>query len=226
MAVPSTGAPPRVWGRRGQGRLGRAGQQGQPHAGGDNASSAFTPSFSHGAPPRVWRRRAGRRGNRPRRRATPTRVGTTNLGIVVSATEAGHPHACGDDGVSGQPGAIRLGPPPRVWGRLVVPADAERHPRATPTRVGTTTGPDRARAPRTGHPHACGDDGRLGDLGRLGNGPPPRVWGRPFGPCFLNPVNPVNPVFFSSIVFCPLLFSPMTCRPPRGRGRRRSGRAR
>ncbi len=172
-----------------------------PHACGDDVLAGAVTDHAGGPPPRVWGRRRDRPARRDTSRATPTRVGTTALRRCSTTAATGHPHACGDDGVSGQPGAIRLGPPPRVWGRLVVPADAERHPRATPTRVGTTHLAPGDWEGDKGHPHACGDDHPCGEGLRIDDGPPPRVWGRPFGPCFLNPVNPVNPVFFSSLLF-------------------------
>src|SRR6266542_2149930 len=130
-----------------------------PHACGDDANNSPLACSSFGSPPRVWGRRLENRAASARRRFTPTRVGTTAFLRGGGPRRPVHPHACGDDRVELVYRAIRVGSPPRVWGRLIQQLSRLTRYRFTPTRVGTT-GCSTRREPSV-------------------NGSPPRVWGRP-----------------------------------------------
>ena len=74
-----------------------------------------------------------------RSRAIPTRVGSSLRSLVNSASEPGHPHACGEQRVARRPGALGFGPSPRVWGAASPPGAGHDHARAIPTRVGSSS---------------------------------------------------------------------------------------
>ena len=192
------GSPPRMWGRRlvelGGGELGRftpthVGTTGtasrfasflsvHPHARGDDAASARRRRVRDGSPPRTWGRRQEEAEVVFDFRFTPTHVGTTWLRSSSVPVKPVHPHARGDDSCRYCAPPMTLGSPPRTWGRLQGGADGGAADRFTPTDVETTAVRFRGRLPASVHPPARGDD-RRGDHGvGLGDGSPPRTWGR------------------------------------------------
>ena len=100
------------------------------------------------------------------------------MGRVITPPPV-HPHACGDDSLTGRVSSTPIGSPPRVWGRPAAQSSTGPGPRFTPTRVGTTNGCWPWCARETVHPHACGDDRPPGVRASIPFGSPPRVWGRP-----------------------------------------------
>ena len=192
------GSPPRVWGRQSGARPGGWSRRFtptcvgttasicvthrcatvHPHVCGDDQAPGVDIERVVGSPPRVWGRLTAQAEAINSKRFTPTCVGTTCA--VTSATSASqvHPHVCGDDYNSGIHEKGRSGSPPRVWGRPLVGRRFRGRCRFTPTCVGTTDQPRRARASSTVHPHVCGDDCNLNEWWRLSAGSPPRVWGR------------------------------------------------
>jgi len=70
------------------------------------------------------------------------------------------------------------GSPPRVWGQLVLPAQAFQFERFTPTRVGTMPTIGSRGGTTSVHPHACGDNVVVTDPDLDEIGSPPRVWGQ------------------------------------------------
>ena len=91
-----------------------------------------------GSPPRVWGKHLGeyRRGNG--KRFTPTRVGKTRAGVLISAVPPVHPHACGENCDEYCVSEDSCGSPPRVWGKRRGTAWLGKARRFTPTRVGKT----------------------------------------------------------------------------------------
>ena len=132
-----------------------------------------------GSPPRVWGKHLGeyRRGNG--KRFTPTRVGKTRAGVLISAVPPVHPHACGENGVARRGWARHGGSPPRVWGKRSSPIIPPASRRFTPTRVGKTSLTAPSAPTCTVHPHACGENQLLYAIWQESNGSPPRVWGKP-----------------------------------------------
>ena len=113
-------------------------------------------------------------------RSTPTRVGKTYAPYMIIQAPSG--------------------PPPRVWGKRIPARCLGQGVRSTPTRVGKTHQnidilffPRRSTPTRVGktptvahtscthtvHPHACGENCVGSRWAGWGNGPPPRVWGKP-----------------------------------------------
>ncbi len=89
-----------------------------------------------------------------------------------------HPHVRGDDLHALHLRIVRIGSPPRAWGRRALLARLFSVGRFTPTCVGTTT---RRRAEPRGtavHPHVRGDDSFSFAWFFSTFGSPPRAWGR------------------------------------------------
>ena len=115
-------------------------------------------------------------------RSTPTRVGKTRCAFWGRLEFQVHPHACGEN----DPGASitddNNGPPPRVWGKLLIWPNQHRLIRSTPTRVGKTGRSSRRQRNVQVHPHACGENAASLLADKYCRGPPPRVWGKPVIP--------------------------------------------
>src|SRR4051794_39933702 len=107
-----------------------------------------------GSPPRAWGRLGLVIPLLPQHRFTPTRVGTLSAADPPPAGPSVHPHARGDDAVTGQ--LIRRfdGSPPRAWGRWLPVGSRGGARRFTPTRVGTIGDPAWRRGLSPVHPHA------------------------------------------------------------------------
>ena len=73
---------------------------------------------------------------------------------------------------------VRIGLPPRMWGRPEFPELLRDVARFTPTDVGTTTFDNVENLPEAVYPHGCGDDFRIITFGKNNTGLPPRMWGR------------------------------------------------
>ncbi len=137
----SRGSPPRTWGRR------------RPQ------NSA--PEMPDGSPPRTWGRRVAAAGRVDRRRFTPTHVGKTSLPWSDPCAASVHPHARGEDALTGD-----------------IIAEVAVHPHAR--------GEDRMPVCRTSRRHGSpprtwGRRRRSALAAPLG-GSPPRTWGRPGHP--------------------------------------------
>ena len=89
---------------------------GHPHAGGDICQSAESVREFRGPSPRGWGHLFSLWRFLPRRRAIPTRVGTSPLVKIGWQTQAGHPHAGGDILRKETVNDLIGGPSPRGWG--------------------------------------------------------------------------------------------------------------
>ena len=163
------------------------------------AALRFTPTrvgttghrLGHRSPPRAW-------GHSPRLvtwRFTPTRVGTTRRArLQRSARYPVHPHARGDDCVQRCYAGLRVGSPPRAWGRRprhrALRERATVHPHARGDDCGT-----RARTlPRIGSPPRAWGRRRCGDVAMtVRHGSPPRAWGQRRSPASLGRDVTVHP---------------------------------
>ncbi len=135
------GSPPRVWGQRPIYPVG--------------------PQIGNGSPPRVW-------GQRPTHaiiiktlRGSPPRVwGQLTTCPEVRASDAVHPHGCGDN--------------------ILIAKKSARASRFTPTGVGTTTGRPVFEFPDGGSPpRVWGQRFKAAVITLKFSGSPPRVWGQP-----------------------------------------------
>ena len=129
-----------------------------PHACGENTYNWIRDCARGGPPPRVWGKRDYCLGVACWLRSTPTRVGKTIFIAVPYKHRSVHPHACGENGwqslfcagyavhphACGEnpqevgPLPVRIGPPPRVWGKRCCLICILGKNRSTPTRVGKT----------------------------------------------------------------------------------------
>ena len=192
-------------------------------------------SQGSGSPPRVWGQQHGAVKPRTGDRFTPTRVGTTDDHVAQFGHDAVHPHACGDNWLFDFESELFTGSPPRVWGQPDIGRLCRRVVRFTPTRVGTTRVRARARATRSVHPHACGDNTNLRPSGPAANGSPPRVWGQRGLVCLISlierftptrvgttpprcrrcPAHPVHPHACGDNVTAPITLAGRAGSPPR-----------
>ncbi len=69
-----------------------------------------------------------------------------------------------------------------MWGTLVQLFAQVLAARFTPTHVGNTRHLAGGGAPRTVHPHACGEHGAAVTMASIAAGSPPRMWGTPLRP--------------------------------------------
>ena len=136
-SFPTSGSPPRVWGRRrpvvivvsvmrftptcvGTTRTAHPCHHlaaVHPHVCGDDSRAASCDLMASGSPPRVWGRQTLLRHLAWTTRFTPTCVGTTLVRVPRMSRRTVHPHVCGDD-LGRRVAVIDVpGSPPRVWGR-------------------------------------------------------------------------------------------------------------
>ena len=180
IAPPTTepsGSPPRPWGRRGSHParardhrftptpVGTAGPSTgsatpsavHPHARGDGGSTSLRSAAGSGSPPRPWGRLQRRLSLPWLVRFTPTPVGTAAPTPRGVASPPVHPHARGDGGADLGSAIVRVGSPPRPWGRPGADVHLGLRDRFTPTPVGTARERDRLTHHLSVHPHARGD---------------------------------------------------------------------
>ena len=141
-----------------------------------------------GSPPRAWGQSRRRRPSRPRRRFTPTGVGTMRTGTCLTISRAVHPHGRGDNNAQKIDPLPTAGSPPRAWGQcLEIIRDAGLG-RFTPTGVGTITIRRDSYHSRSVHPHGRGDNRCSGLQVGSAHGSPPRAWGQ-CQKCVVHPVS-------------------------------------
>ena len=131
-----------------------------------------------GSPPRLWGQFIFSGLATFGMRFTPTPVGTMLFSFFFNEDETVHPHACGDNGAINALQPTSIGSPPRLWGQSVVRRIERTPDRFTPTPVGTMAVRARDIGASPVHPHACGDNGLLGDALWQATGSPPRLWGQ------------------------------------------------
>src|SRR5205085_1046028 len=110
-----------------------------PHTRGDIPLPLRRHQASAGSPPHAWGHPATVSGRGPRRRFTPTRVGTSGSPRHTTSAPSVHPHTRGDIMIRSHSEGLTAGSPPHAWGH---PADQRRIAaclRFTPTRVGTSS---------------------------------------------------------------------------------------
>ena len=149
-----------------------------PHVRGDDFRCHVLRNGICGSPPRAWGRLKPYNDAAGTGRFTPTCVGTTCLVPASPPRKSVHPHVRGDDWRRNRTAGMRIGSPPRAWGRLLCRSIAIERRRFTPTCVGTTDDTVIRHTPPTVHPHVRGDDISFVLLAALAAGSPPRVWGR------------------------------------------------
>jgi len=132
-----------------------------------------------GPSPRVWGKRPHAGARNLRVRTIPTRVGKTCLTLFMHQTNPDHPHACGENGTGYTSAPAVGGPSPRVWGKLICANARQGFFRTIPTRVGKTIERGHNHPTDPDHPHACGENSQCHYRQPSGDGPSPRVWGKP-----------------------------------------------
>ena len=120
----------------------------------------------------IWEQMKKKHGN------TPTHVGKT------LAQEDGfpwlwkHPHACGENILLGGEFPEYSETPPRMWGKLFLPAGKAMKNRNTPTHVGKTFFSHEPASLCRKHPHACGENSSSLRTQIFHRETPPRMWGK------------------------------------------------
>ena len=112
----------------------------------------------------------------------PTRVGTSDMGVISCRPSRDHPHACGDKSSRRYVCLCELGSSPRVWGQALHFCAYQNHFRIIPTRVGTSIEKCISYFSSQDHPHACGDKIKTGWGEGETRGSSPRVWGQASSP--------------------------------------------
>ena len=130
-----------------------------PRVCGEDACASVLRLKPCGPPPRM-RGRRHQTARLPRLiGTTPAHAGKTRFGPDMPPTAWDHPRACGEDFVGAMPGALRVGPPPRMRGRQRVDGACLVAIGTTPAHAGKTVARPRTLMGHRDHPRACGEDG-------------------------------------------------------------------
>ncbi len=149
-----------------------------PHVRGEDLKNAQEKLLGTGSPPRAWGRPEELRELPLCERFTPTCVGKTPRGGLRFSRGSVHPHVRGEDEVREEENRVRIGSPPRAWGRRLQCSDGHGLFRFTPTCVGKTRGRVGDGTHPSVHPHVRGEDFGEGIRFPRDTGSPPRAWGR------------------------------------------------
>ena len=134
--------------------------------------------FGSGSPPRAWGQFRRNDRVKPRRRFTPTGVGTMIAPVACTRYLSVHPHGRGDNQSLSATCIRTCGSPPRAWGQCARGVWVGLTIRFTPTGVGTIWYQFPQRDLDTVHPHGRGDNAALPDGYERDGGSPPRAWGQ------------------------------------------------
>ena len=192
------GSPPRTWGKRNRGgwiggntgftptHVGKARARLQPfgatavhpHARGESPMLIDNDGTVTGSPPRTWGKRLVTVVPIIMIGFTPTHVGKASDKRSSLPQIRVHPHARGESRRRQPDHQLRLGSPPRTWGKRNRGGWIGGNTGFTPTHVGKA----RARLQPFGatavHPHARGESPMLIDNDGTVTGSPPRTWGK------------------------------------------------
>jgi len=128
-----------------------------PHTRGDIQVCRVNDRGIDGSPPHAWGHLPHISPSRPRRRFTPTRVGTFGHASRAYVCPWVHPHTRGDIGTYRAEFEATYGSPPHAWGHFGTGPLRPVGMRFTPTRVGTFC-TDLPSCPiQSVHPHTRGD---------------------------------------------------------------------
>ncbi len=134
--------------------------------------------FCSGSPPRVRGRPEVAAPVPERFRFTPACAGQTSEPIIAAWGFPVHPRVCGADMQTEFCGKSLSGSPPRVRGRLFLPARSFTTGRFTPACAGQTQLQSCITGDNPVHPRVCGADVQLFHPSPMLSGSPPRVRGR------------------------------------------------
>ncbi len=112
-------------------------------------------------------------------RTIPTHVGRTLSTTVIPTPGPDHPHARGENARALGISILDPGPSPRTWGEQPARARMTNRFRTIPTHVGRTTRVGNRTRNLADHPHARGENLRIGLPVASRRGPSPRTWGEP-----------------------------------------------
>ena len=97
----------------------------------------------------------------------------------MTARQADHPHARGENLSILRPAGLMFGPSPRAWGEPRPRQHRTQSRRTIPTRVGRTSPGTKSNSESADHPHARGENLSILRPAGLMFGPSPRAWGEP-----------------------------------------------
>ncbi len=149
-----------------------------PHARGENPCDRTGRPAVRGSPPRAWGKCLPDHRRRKSARFTPTRVGKISCEGTGAGSQPVHPHARGENEGETHGLAVRVGSPPRAWGKFPHRQPGDPWSRFTPTRVGKICASRRPLRGMSVHPHARGENVRRTSRSSSPSGSPPRAWGK------------------------------------------------
>jgi len=191
------GSPPRAWGIRGSCAVfpfqfrftptcvgntrstcsSRHSVAVHPHVRGEYTGLRAQIATRVGSPPRAWGILIRVLHGSYSSRFTPTCVGNTGEGFLISAPSPVHPHVRGEYEITQPTSTSPYGSPPRAWGIHYSLPESGNHHRFTPTCVGNTTPVLAFCYPGSVHPHVRGEYVRYAVHAKYIGGSPPRAWG-------------------------------------------------
>ena len=146
---------------------------------GENRAGASPPDLLKGSPPRVRGKPRKREGRSPPLRITPACAGKTPAPGVPNGTVKDHPRVCGENLLILSKDKRIAGSPPRVRGKQACLANILNESRITPACAGKTFSYRKILSVPKDHPRVCGENHLPEHIGRIREGSPPRVRGKP-----------------------------------------------
>ena len=119
-------------------RIGREPTRITPADAGKTADPARAVRFATGSPPRMRGKRLEIRALTGAERITPAGAGKTVVWVVGLINGRDHPRRCGENPLFFHRMAARLGSPPQVRGKPVLPNSTKTEIRITPAGAGKT----------------------------------------------------------------------------------------
>ncbi len=149
-----------------------------PHARGENRHRTEKLTSADGSPPRSWGKSKLSIICFELRRFTPTLVGKIFVTLSLLFPYPVHPHARGENFPTWKIIIHTPGSPPRSWGKCCGMQSVQSGCRFTPTLVGKIPDEPIIGTVCAVHPHARGENQHCLQCWTLGNGSPPRSWGK------------------------------------------------
>ena len=150
-----------------------------PRACGENRRASRPRHPTRGSPPRMRGKRHHHVGRTQNLGITPAHAGKTNSIPTGASCGRDHPRACGENLYGSREQRQREGSPPRMRGKLPTDPLKSRHRGITPAHAGKTTRNGRNLSSTGDHPRACGENHLPEHIGRIREGSPPRMRGKP-----------------------------------------------
>ena len=129
-----------------------------PRGCGENFSGKPPNASAAGSPPRMRGKLPVQTGAKIELRITPADAGKTDRFLFIRHISEDHPRGCGENFLIPHLSGIHKGSPPRMRGKLFVPADISTKSRITPADAGKTVLTPAATSACRDHPRGCGEN--------------------------------------------------------------------